>query len=399
MQEQSDMFTVMFELRRSRPASAFGVPLFILLTAGCASAPPPEPVAAFHSRDLAYTHVALEFIAPGAGSQSVALTDGGDGMAEGAKMLAVAPVECLRGADPYTAAFCIGLAPFFPFIAAWRVQDEAISIEQLETLYEYLAAFDVHSRFADELRRQAATAALPVVDEANADSVILRVWLGPTTLIHSGYKDSDIGVSMPYRIELINAAREVLVTIAGEFSDDFDVNTWQDENEPDTALTRWTSRTVTKVLQATLVEWQPKLVLAPVQPMPVNKRSIIGIMQERWPVVESVRPQMAWQSLGEVLHDELRSQISDVTYELRISGRYSGKTFYEIVGLLEPSHALLTDLEPCASYIWQPRARFRYRNSVYTTSLRDRQWSPELRIPYHYTLNTPGPGCKDASYP
>lgn len=393
------MFTTRCELRRLRSASGFGMAMLISLAAGCATAPPPEPTATFYSRDLAYAHVALEFIAPGTGTQSVALTDGGDGMAEGAKMLAVAPVECLRGADPYTAAFCIGLAPLFPFISASRVQDEAISIEQTDALYKHLAAFDIYSRFADELQQQSATAELPVVEEANDDTVVLRVWLGPTSLIHSGYTGGDIDVALPYRIELINAAGEVLVTMEDEFSDAFDVDTWQLDSEPDAAMSRWASRTVTQALQETLVEWQPKLVLAPVQPIPVNKRNIIGIMQERWPVVESVRPQIAWQPLNEMLDDELNRQISDVTYELQIVGRYSGKTFYEIAGLPEPSHVLLTDLEPCASYLWKPRARFRYRNHVYTTSLRDRQWSPELRIPHHYTLDTPGPGCKDRSYP
>lgn len=373
-----------------------GLLLFLVLAAGCADTGQPTiPVSTYDSRTLVYSGVVLEFVEPGVGSQEVALDGAGDGMAEGARMMAVAPLECFRGADPYTAAFCIGLAPFFPFLSAARVQDQEISLQQIDALYGHLESLNVYQQFREEVERQADAASLQVAEHPADDTARLRAWLGPISLLHDGYKGGYIQVDIPYRFELIAPGGEVLTTISDQDGGKFDVDTWQDETEPDRSIARWMKHSVAEGLRRTLVEWQPEIVLAPRHPAPVKKRSIIGVMQERWPTEASVRPRLEWQPLHEILDPELLKQVSDISYELRITGRYSDETYYFVSDLAEPSHELEIDLTPCAYYIWQPRARFRYRNMYYRTSLRIRQWSPGVWIPDHYSLYTPGPDCKN----
>ncbi len=376
------------------------VPLtaIFLCVAGCATQPTPEPDLRASTRELRYSGVVLEFVAPSDGSQGVALTGAGGGFAEGAKMMAVAPVECLR-AGPFVGAFCIGLAPLFPFMSAAMVQDEEISLREVDALYRHVSAIGVHQQFFAEVRQQLVAVNLQLTEQPVATTLILRVWVGPISLLHDGYKGGYIALSFPYRFTLLDAGANELSVFSGESSDEFDVDEWYDEGEPDKTLAQRREQIVAEALRVLLLEWQPELVLGPRQPRPVNKRSIIGIMQERWPVVDSVRPVLGWQSLEEVLDADLLAEVTDISYEVRIGGRYSGKTFYSVAGLPEPQHQLTTDLEPCASYIWQPRARFRFREQIYSTSLRQKQWSKDVRLPHPYTLDTPGSDCGQRFYP
>ena len=373
--------------------------LILLFTAGCSTTEQAAaPADTFESRNFAYSDILLEFMQAGPGSQDVALKGSGDGMAEGAKMMAVAPLECLRGADPYTASLCIALAPFFPFITAAMVQDEEVSLRELDALYQHVELLNIQQQFRSEIERQAAAAGIPLTTRPTDGTAKLRAWLEPLHLVHDGYSGGDIALTVVSHFELVAPDGQVAKTVADEHVGHFDVDDWLNEGEPAISIARWMKDLAAEGLQETLLEWQPEIVLGPVLPAAVNKRNFIGIMQERWPTETSVRPTLEWQRLEEVMDPQLLNDVADISYELRIGGRYNGETHYFVTDLPEPVHQLTIDLQPCGVYIWEPRARFRYRNMRYTTSLRVREWSEGIWIPSPYPLSTPAPKCKNPTY-
>ncbi len=145
----------------------------------------------------------------------------------------------------------------------------------------------------------------------------------------------------------------------------------------------------------TLVEWQPKIVLGPVAPLPYARRNVIGIRQTYWPFVESTSPRLAWQPLEAVLEPSVLADVSDISYELEIfHPRGSHRT---VTGLDMPVYVVNAPLGACAYYLWRPMARFRYRGVVHTTSPSMRRWSKTEYLPNDFVLKTPSADCEDPS--
>lgn len=372
----------------------------LIALAGCASEAVREPVeqVAIDSQNLVYGSVVLEFVGHSAVSRGITTESAGGAAKEGAELMLAAPVGCMQAGVLY--GFCLAMAPFFPLIAANRVQDPENARQELEALALHISSADLQERFRERVEELALVAELPVIgpELAGIDSARLRLELGAMRLDHSGYKNGSITLTQPYRFELRGAGGQILGIIAGEKSGRVDVDEWPKDSAAGLAemLNDWISRLALAGLQDTLVEWQPEVFLAPRSPLPVSKRNMIGIRQERWPFVESTRPKLLWQPLEEVFAPEILARVTDVTYEIEVTG--GGLQGYNVVGLTEPAHELGVELLPCTTYNWIPRARFRYRDVIHTTSLRTRAWSETVMLDHPFRIYTPAPGCSETQW-
>ncbi|MEQ8485090.1 MAG: hypothetical protein RIB46_12075 [Pseudomonadales bacterium] len=364
---------------------------------GCAGAGPEQAGAGstFDSRRLVYDAVVLDFRQAAATARGVGAEAAGDGAREGAGMMLAAPVGCMQAGMLY--GLCLAMAPLFPVLAASRVQDPADSRRELESLAEQIDTADLQRRFAAQVLQRAAAAELPLAESEDGGGRVVRlgVELGTMRLEHSGYRGGSITVTQPYLFTLTGADGQVLTSISGARSRDFDVDEWWADGSVDleTTLTRWIESIAEEGLRDSLIEWQPDVVLAPRYPEPLVRRNVIGIVQERWPCLDSATPVLRWQPLAEALPPDLLEHVTDVSYELDIVESYQ-PTRRQVTGLMQPEYAVVGPLTPCGRYLWRPRARFRYQGVVHTTSLRTRRWAEGVYVDHHYVLNVPGSDCR-----
>lgn len=349
----------------------------------------------FDSRTLVYDALVLDFHQALEAARGVGAEGAGDGAREGAGMMLAAPVGCMQAGMFY--GLCLAMAPFFPIMAASRVQDPEASRRELESLAEQIGAADLQQRFVALVRHRAKAAQLPVAESAQGDGRVVRLAaaLGMMRLEHSGYRGGSITVTQPYRFTLIGADGQVLTSVSGERSRDFDVDEWWADGsvELESTLTRWLEGIAEEGLRDTLVEWQPDVVLAHRFPASTPRRNFIGVLQEIWPRVDSATPTLRWQALSEALPGDVLAHVTDVTYELEIVGGQEPEP-RRVTGLVLPEYAVVDPLVSCARYLWRPRARFRYLGVMHTTSLRTRRWAEGVYVDDHYVLNAPGTDCR-----
>ncbi len=349
----------------------------------------------FDSRELIYDELVLDVIEPGMEpSMDVALQTSGDGAREGVKMMLQAPVGCLQGG--MFAVVCLALAPFFPLMAANNVQDVEMSQAELDVMAERIDHAAMQRRFREVIETEAREAGLPLVESASPGARVatLHAELGRPSLEHDGNEGGQITVTQPYRFSLSYADNEMQTVIEDARWDRFDVDDGYIRNNAELAedFERWIPDAARRGLRDTVIEWQPKVVLGPVAPSILDKRNAIGIMQTRYPFVESTTPRLAWQPLESVLEPDVFADVTDVSYQLEIFRAGNRRL---VTGLEMPEYAVAEPLEPCAYYRWRPIARFRYRGVVHTTSPNMHRWSKTDYVEDDFKFKTPAAECKD----
>lgn len=249
--------------------------------------------------------------------------------------------------------------------------------------------------FREVIEAHALEAGLPLVESPSPGARVatLHAGLGQMRLEHDGYKRGQISVTQPYRFSLSYADDELQTLIEGEHWDRFYVGDGYIKNNAELGadFERWIPNTASHGLRDTVIEWQPKVVLGPVEPSITEKRNVIGIKQYRYPVVESTTPRLAWQPLAAVLEPDVLADVTEVSYELEIF-RAGDHRF--VTGLEHPEYVVDEPLKPCVYYSWRPLARFRYRGVLHTTSPNMRRWSKTEYVNDDFELETPAPNCK-----
>jgi hypothetical protein len=92
---------------------------------------------------------------------------------------------------------------------------------------------DVHQRFRDETLSQANAAGMQLLEQPTDRTARLLARLGTISLLHDGYEGGQISMAIPYDFELVDPNGEILTTISGQLSDDFDVDNWRNDEDPD----------------------------------------------------------------------------------------------------------------------------------------------------------------------
>ena len=312
-------------------------------------------------------------------------------------MMLMAPVGCMQAG--VFAPYCLLLAPALPFVGASRVQDVSTSEAELSAMAAYIDLPDIQRRFREAITAEATEAGLPLVQSASpgARTVTLHAEFGHTILEHDGYENGEITVRQPYKFSLSYGDEMIEPLIEGERFGRFDVENWSQERTEELArdFDQWIRETASLGVRDTLVEWQPKVVLGPVTPLPYARRNVIGIRRTYWPFVESTSPRLAWQPLEAVLEPSELADVSDISYELEIFHPQGNR--HRITGLDSPEYVVTEPLGACAYYLWRPTARFRYRGVVHTTSPSMRRWSKTEYLSNDFVLKTPSPDCEDPS--
>jgi len=213
------------------------------LFSGCATNGGDTPAVqyAFDSRTLVYDTLVLEFESSGAAVENVRIEGAGDAAVEGLKMMLAAPLGCLGGG--IGAPLCLAAAPFFPAWLAIRSQEPAISRREMQALAEFLDTTRFDERLQASVAEQAALAALPVRDAANAVGRIvrLRLELAPMEFHHSGYKNGSIDVIQRYLFQLLGPDGAILTELRGRQHSNYDVDDWslEDAAELRSSLDEW----------------------------------------------------------------------------------------------------------------------------------------------------------------
>jgi len=377
--------------------------LMALALTGCRSADPGGSSVAMESDSVAlvYDQLVLEVLTPAAAEREIDNASKGSAAREGLGMTLASPVSCMYAGPAYP--LCIVAAPLFPFWYAARHQDAEISSAQLETLAAAIESVGFVDRLRDSLERRARAEGLPVSDGAIGSDGAARLVVQPAALrlVHEGYDDRWITITQPYVIALYGPGGSVSRQLKAELSRRIQLESWDAQlAELPVTLADWVERISERAVMDTALEWSPRVVLEPVHPMPVVKRSALGFRREYWPDVESTHPRLAWQSLDTVLHASTLAQVTDITYELEIlpavrdTWRIDPEAFrYTVAGLTEPAHQLPVALEPCSRYVWRPRARFRYRGVWHATALRVRPMDASDHRPNSYLLRAAPDGC------
>ena len=98
-----------------------------------------------------------------------------------------------------------------------------------------------------------------------------------------------------------------------------------------------------------------------------------------------------------MLDERVLGEVTDVTYELEIF--QPGLSPVESVsGLENPEYFVTASLRPCTNYYWRPRARFRYRGVIHTTSLNKRRWAEGIYLNDDFLIKTPSAACKEPGW-
>ena len=365
---------------------------------GCASQPTglTGGFSYLDSRELIYDELVLDIVDPGTDRpMDVQLQTSGDGARDGLKMMLQAPAECAQ-AGPIGMAFCIGLMPIIPFLAAGAVQDVEMSRAELNAMAEPIDHASLQRRFREAIEAQAREAGLPLVESPSPGARVatLHAELGQTRLEHDGYKHGNVTVTQPYRFSLSYAEDELQALFEDENWNRFYVGDGLAKNNAELTedFDRWIPDTVEAGLQNTVIEWQPKVVLGAVAPIETVERNAIGFKRYVVPVVESTRPRLAWQPLEAVLDPVVLADVTDITYELEISRSNDRRL---VTGLEGPEYVVDEPLNACVYYRWRPVARFRYRGVVHTTSLSMRRWSRTAYVRDDFEFQTPAPVCEN----
>jgi hypothetical protein len=367
----------------------------VLVLAGCAAEDSnPEPTAPWApSSALAYTSVRLEFVSRDTDTTPPGAIAPGAGASDGLKMMRDAPIGCMQAGMFY--GFCLMMAPFFPALAANRVQDQEISLREIRAMAEHIHAWDLPERLRSQLERSARDAHLPqpAPDTEDPRTVTLKVTAGPLGMSHDGYKGGRISLTFPCRFELVDGDDQLIRVLESSRYDSFDATDWVGKEELNETLDRWARSLPREAVATLLVEWQPRIVLEPITPQLVVRRNFIGVVQDHWSFADSTTPLLEWQALDDALDPAIFSEVSDLRYELTIGS--DDDPIYRAIDLSEPRHRVSRELASCGYYHWKPKARYRYRGMEFTTSLRTRQWSEDVTLDHFYVLMTPAERCRE----
>lgn len=367
------------------------------LAAGCATQPPTGEKFQNDARALTYDALTLTFSSPLSYQQEIEINNSREGAAEGLKMMAAAPLGCLQGG--MFAGICLAAAPFFPIIAAANVQETSISRAEMAAFANAVLNFDIDTQLRAALHQRLTAERVPLVEPGSAEYgnlVDLRITLAPMVLEHSGYKNGSITATLPVELSVIDRDGRLLSQHTQQLFGRFSQKEWQGEGNTRLHydLKRWIKMIARNGLGKVLLEWQPPIELASVAPLPVQKRSIIGMRYLETPRVESLTPELVWEPLREPA-GIAPGEFTGLTYEVEVRALtqepYSQETVSVILekgaGLPEPRYRLQTALQPCTAYSWQPRARFYYRGTLRLTSNDTRR-----------SFSTPGPDCKQPAW-
>ena len=367
------------------------------LIVGCAAQPPTKEQFQNDARALTYDALTLTFSSPLSYQQDIEIKNGREGATEGLKMMAAAPLGCLQGG--MFAGICLAAAPFFPIIAAVNVQEESISRTEMEAFANAVLNFDIDTKLRAALMQRLAAERVPLIDQGTAvpgNLVDLRITLAPMLLEQSGYNNGSITATLPDELSVFDRDNRLLAQHTQRLFGRFSQNEWQGEGNTrlHADLKRWVRMITRNGLGKVLLEWQPPIELASVAPLPVQKRSVIGMRYLETPRVKSLTPELIWETLREPA-GVAPGELTGLTYEVDIRALteepYSQETVSVIIetgaGLPEPRYQLQTALQPCTTYGWQPRARFYYRGTLRITSNDTRR-----------SFSTPGPDCKQPAW-
>lgn len=365
-------------------------------TAGCSSAPPlehqPPPIdIAGDAHHIAYDALRLEIDAPGNKTLSVETDGSGEAVAEGFRMMAAAPLGCLQGG--MYAGLCLAMAPFFPFIAAARVERPEVVQADLRFRYGQVESYDLRRHLEAGVLRRLGEQGIPLVaDEDHSDArnvVTLRLSIPPIEVEHSGYKGGSVDMTLPYIVELLDGDGNVLTR-----NSDKKYSYINGKVEPMALYARfdqWVDSIVEASVDKAVVEWEPRMQLDFVYPGKHEAKAFLSPRYFEWTEVDTLPPRLEWQPLAASMPASRLADITELSYEIEIFayGPYvdnyvsTRRVIRKVSGLSEPAYAVDVELRPCQRYYWAPRARFRYRGNVRTTSVNDA-----------YVLLTPGEKCK-----
>ena len=362
--------------------------------AACGSAPTthpglPEDIAG-DLHHLVYDQVVVNVETSSGADLSLEVEGAGQASRQGLLMMAAAPIGCLQGGP--LAGACIAAAPFFPIIAAVRAEKPEKSRADLDEFHTRYAEYGLEGKLAERLLQRMSDEKLPVVaadsPRGDAQRITLHVHVGPPEFEHSGFKNGSIELRLRYTIELRNTSGAVLSRKSHSVRYDFSHDTRSVTLLPQ--LDEWLEKIVSQGVDDMLLAWQPAMHLAYVYPGQVEKRTFIGVKHREWVPVDTLMPRLEWEALDKTMPQERLAGISELSYEVVVWGYVDGnflnywkrKVLHEVRGLPEPAYTFESELLPCQRYYWQPRARFRYKGAIRTTSLSE-----------SFTLLTPGPDC------
>jgi hypothetical protein len=378
----------------NKPALAIAVSTVIALASGCGTtqlpkSPPPDDIAG-ELHHISYDSVLVDVNMPYASDQSLDTEGKGAAAKEGFKMMAAAPVGCLQGG--LFAGACLAMAPFFPIIAAARAEDPAKARLETETFFASIEEYDLHRKLTERMVGRLVSERLPLADEHAVETgkrpVTINVHVGTLDLDHSGYKNGSIELALPYTVELTNDKGVVISRKSGKVHDDFPNSSRSGVIYP--RLNEWVDQIVEESVSGLLLEWQPLKSLGFVYPGKDEKKTLFGKKYRVWSSINTPTPRLEWQPLEAVMPANRMADISDISYEVEIFAWQAIGTTHEWFrhtvaaarDLQEPAFTIENGLRPCQVYHWRPKARFRYRGTVRTTS------APEA-----FQLIIAGPGC------
>lgn len=368
--------------------------LIACLIIGCAQEPTINKPVDWRNPLPPYETIEFQLISPRTHQAEVTHQTRGDGAKEGWKMMAAAPIGCLQGG--VFAGICLAAAPFFPILAANNVQDLSVSEQELERVAKDILDFNLeqklNERFTQQIHQEQLAPYQPKISDPSR-KLLMRLTLAPMQLKHSGYKNGDLDVSMPYEISLIDAQKRTLAQTHGEGWLRVRHSEWEKSGTLPMflRLESWIDKIAQKSFRDTLLDWQPNIALQPISPAAIPKRSILGFRYEEPPEVETESLAFSWSDISSLLPSETTEEVEALSYELTLYVTVGGDEYWnyrsrpivQIQGLSEPHFVLKQKLLPCTRYRWTARVRFLHQGRLFTSS-----------TPKHHPFNTKGTDCK-----